>query len=120
MESVLKDAECTFGILKKRWRILKIHMLIHKKAGIDSMVFTCAIIHNMLLSYDEYDEWNDEDDNCNVAADIPEYKLYNMDPKIINLREGPAGRSYAGGGNIMDIEVETTRKRVVDTAYQSY
>ena len=43
MESVRKDAECTFGILKKRCRILKNHMLIHNKARIDNVVFTCAI-----------------------------------------------------------------------------
>ena len=46
LESVRKDAECSFGILKKRWRILKNHLLIRKKAQIDNIVFTCAILHN--------------------------------------------------------------------------
>jgi hypothetical protein len=40
---VRKDAECTFGILKKRWRLLKNHMLIRNNAHIDKIVFTCAI-----------------------------------------------------------------------------
>ncbi len=48
VESVKKDVtvECTVGILKKRWRILKNHMLIQTKPRIDNIVFTCAIFHN--------------------------------------------------------------------------
>ena len=100
LESVRKDVECTFGILKKRWRILKNHMLIHKKARIDNMVFTCAVLHNMLLVHDE---WDDEDDDYDIAADIPEN---NMDRRIINLRQGPVDHSYVGGGNIADHDIE--------------
>ena len=62
LESVRKDAECTFGILKKRWRILKNQMLIYNKARIDTMVFKCAVLHNMLIAHDATDEWKDEDD----------------------------------------------------------
>ena len=117
LESVRKDAECTFGILKKRWRILKNHMLIHNKARIDNVVFTCAILHNILIAHDATDEWKDEDDNYDIAADIPEH---DMDPRIINLREGPIDRSHVGGGNIADhdIEVEsewsTLRTNLID------
>ena len=68
-----------------------------------------------ILVHDEHDEWNDEDDNYDIAADIPEH---NMDPRIINLRQGPADRSYVGGGNIMEIEVEsewsTLRTNLID------
>ncbi len=56
LKSVRKDAECIFNILKRRWCILKNHMLIQKKAGIDNMVFTCTLIHNILLKYAEHDE----------------------------------------------------------------
>jgi hypothetical protein len=65
LESVRKDAECTFRILKKRWHILKNHMLIQDKAQIDNLVFTCAILHNMLL---EHDTWGDEDDAYDIAG----------------------------------------------------
>jgi hypothetical protein len=52
------------------------HMLIRDKARIDNIVFTCAILHNMLI---ENDKWEDEDDIDDVAADIPEH---SMDERI--------------------------------------
>ncbi len=94
------DAECTFGILKKRWRILKNHMLIRDKARIDNIVFTCAILHNMLI---ENDKWEDEDDINDVATDIPEH---SMDERIINIRDGLVDRSYAGSGNTMEADIQ--------------
>ena len=106
MESVRKDVECTFGILKKRWRILKNHILLQSKgckASIDNVVFTCAILHNMLL---DNEEWNDEDDNYDIGADVG---ANVMDPRVVNLRHGPADCSYVGGGNLMmdDVQVES-------------
>jgi hypothetical protein len=53
LESVRKDAECTFGILKKRWHILKNHILLHSKEKIDNIVLTCAILQNMLIEHDK-------------------------------------------------------------------
>ena len=119
LESVRKDAECTFGILKKRWRILKNHMLIHNEARIDNMVFTCAVLHNMLIAHDATDEWKDEDDNYDIAADIPEHE---MDPRIIHLRDGPVDRSHVGGGNIADhdIEVESEWSTLRTTLIEHY
>ena len=116
LESVRKDAECTFGILKKRWRILKNHILIRKKARIDNIVFTCAILHNMLI---EYDKWEDEDDLDDIAADMHELR---MDERIVNIRNGPADRSYAGGGNIMqpDVEVENEWSILREKLIQNY
>ena len=103
VESVRKDVECTFGILKKRWRILKNHMMIQTKLRIDNIVFTCAILHNMLI---DYDEWNDEDDDYDIGADVG---ADVMDPRVVNLRRGPADHSYAGGGNLSveDVQVES-------------
>jgi hypothetical protein len=55
VESVRKDVECVFGILKGRFRCLKLPIYYHDKATIDSMFFTCCILHNMLLTCDGYD-----------------------------------------------------------------
>ena len=52
LESQRKDIECCFGILKGRFRILKGPMRFHKKGEIDNIVFTCVVLHNMLLKYD--------------------------------------------------------------------
>ncbi len=95
-----KDAECTFGILKKRRHILKNHMLLQVIEKIDNIVFTCAIIQNMLI---EHDKWQDEDEDDDVAANFPELR---MDQRIIDLRRSPADRSYVGSGNIDDCDVQ--------------
>jgi hypothetical protein len=53
LEGIRKDVECTFGILKKRWRILDygLHYYDMKKC---EMVFTvCCIMHNILLDVGE-------------------------------------------------------------------
>jgi hypothetical protein len=55
VESVRKDVECTFGILKGRFRCLKLPIYYHSKEAIDNMFFTCCILHNMLLSHDGLD-----------------------------------------------------------------
>lgn len=54
VESVRKDVECTFGSLKKRFKILKIPILYHTVERVDNVFFTCAILHNMLLKWDGY------------------------------------------------------------------
>jgi hypothetical protein len=80
MESVRKDVECTFGILKCRFRIISHpvpyvsnhrHLAVQTRANvrsncfyqygktwneyrekIDATVWTCCILHNMLLRHD--------------------------------------------------------------------
>ena len=60
MESMRKDVECTFGILKKRWRILKHPVRIRGVEKTDKIWKTCCSLHNMLLQYDGLDtEWLD-------------------------------------------------------------
>jgi Plant transposon protein len=52
LESMRKDVECTFGILKGRWRYLKTGMRIHDIEGMDNIWCTCCALHNMLLDVD--------------------------------------------------------------------
>jgi hypothetical protein len=49
IESMRKDIECTFGILKGRWRILKSGVRISGVVNIDKVWFTCCALHNWLL-----------------------------------------------------------------------
>jgi hypothetical protein len=67
---IRKDVECTFGILKKRFRILK-NGVPYSRAVTNAIVRTCAILHNMLLVYDGLDEykWNK---NVDWEAENPE------------------------------------------------
>jgi hypothetical protein len=50
LESIRKDVECTFGILKKRWRILDYGLQYYDMKFCEK-VFTvcCCALHNILL-----------------------------------------------------------------------
>ena len=61
VESMRKDVECTFGILKGRWRILKCGVRVHGVDKVDLIWFTCCALHNWLLDIDGLsDEWTGE------------------------------------------------------------
>jgi hypothetical protein len=60
LESIRKDVECTFGILKSRFRILKTGIRLHKQEAADKIFLTCCAIHNWLLDVDGLDkQWED-------------------------------------------------------------
>ena len=56
VESMRKDVECTFGILKGRWRILKTGIRMKQVGDVDKVWKTCCALHNMLLEVDGLDE----------------------------------------------------------------
>ena len=47
-----KDVECTFGVMKKRFRILKVPSTFKTAAVISNVCRTCCVLHNMLLDHD--------------------------------------------------------------------
>ena len=52
LESMRKDVECTFGILKGCWRILKSGIRLHGVDVADNIWMTCCALHNLLLEED--------------------------------------------------------------------
>ena len=56
LESIRKDVECTFGILKGRWRILKSGIRLQGVEPADKIWKTCCALHNLLLDVDGLDE----------------------------------------------------------------
>ena len=56
LESMRKDVECTFGILKGRWRILKAGTRVHGLKACDDIWHTCCALHNWLLEHDGLDD----------------------------------------------------------------
>ena len=46
LESMRKDVECTFGILKGRWRILKLGIWLQGVESVDQILLMCCALHN--------------------------------------------------------------------------
>ena len=60
VESMHKDVEYTFGILKGRWRILKSGVCVYGVDKVDEIWLTCCALHNWLLDIDGLsNKWND-------------------------------------------------------------
>jgi len=81
LESLRKDVECTFGILKRRWRILKTGIRLHGVEVADDIWMTCCELHNWLLEIDGLDtEWNGTigmHDSDDVTNNLPPFCLLN-------------------------------------------
>ena len=58
-ESVRKDVECFFEILKGSFRVLKLRVGYHSQESIDNIFFTCCILHNMLHAFDGIDKFEE-------------------------------------------------------------
>ena len=65
LESTRKDVERTFGIMKKRFRILKFPLLLTDVTDIKNLFLTCATLHKMLLKFDKQFK-----DNCSPTVAI--------------------------------------------------
>jgi hypothetical protein len=55
IESMRKDVECTFGILKCRFAVLKRGITLHGIDSTDRIWLTCCALHNFLLEEDGLD-----------------------------------------------------------------
>jgi hypothetical protein len=61
LESIRKDVECTFGIMKKRFQILTHSVLYDNRVKVDHTFISCCIHHNVLVEHDGMDRsWLDE------------------------------------------------------------
>ncbi|CAB1118961.1 unnamed protein product [Ectocarpus sp. CCAP 1310/34] len=56
LDSVRRDGSASDGILKGRFRILKLAMAYQSQERIDDVFFTCCIMHNMLHTFDGMDQ----------------------------------------------------------------
>jgi hypothetical protein len=113
LESLRKDVECTFGILKGRWRILKCGIRIHGTDGPDQVFLTCCALHNKLLDIDGLDErweqgvqsiWstaydNDDGDNDDMDDNTDEVDVPSIVPGAILRLQNPASERQYGVSN---------------------
>eukprot|EP00956_Cyclotella_meneghiniana_P025798 scaffold54583_cov64-Cyclotella_meneghiniana.AAC.1 len=53
LESVRKDVECCFGILKKRWKILEYGLRFRDIKVCEKVFIVCSMLHNMMIDDSE-------------------------------------------------------------------
>jgi hypothetical protein len=86
LESMRKDVECTFGILKGRWRILKAGVRIHGVDCVDDVWLTCCALHNWLLDIDGLSgEWNNGVPVSDWEGPIRGMDLEGIDAGVANI-----------------------------------
>jgi hypothetical protein len=120
-ESIRKDVECSFGILKKRFQLLKNGINWHHKNDIDNAVFSCVTLHNMLHEFDGYDErWENELDNLHTDKE-EQAMLDRIRRRVVRACENTEDYSSVGrlfnnynniryAGSLDDVEVELSDK----------
>ena len=72
VESARKDVEWVFGILKKRFLILKHLIRIHDPCSIERIFRTCCVLNNLLLDFDGYTDWNWSEEDVSVEYTVLE------------------------------------------------
>lgn len=74
LESMRKDVECAFGIMKGRWRVLKAGITLHGIESADKIWLTCCSLHNLLLDVDGLE--NGWESNRNASHWLGEAGMY--------------------------------------------
>jgi hypothetical protein len=106
-ESVRKDVECFFGVLKARFWFLRNAVRYHSVETIQDAFRCCAILHNMLLAYDSY--LDDKDDGGlqfweRLNPDLEDVEvLYDDDALPIYRADAERYELPALPGNIIDM-----------------
>ena len=106
VESVRKDIECIFGILKKRFLFLKHPIRLHCPDKIHRAFVTCCVLHNILLDYDGYENWNYTEADISVEYNILEDLAELRASKSLNRQGGAGVRSSRKEqyGAVVDVE----------------
>ena len=141
VESTRKDVECTFGILKSRWRFLRNGIVLHDQNSIDNAFFTSCILHNLILEYDGLDSrWETDKDwetlhpqpnNSDEGFDENDEPVQSAQQTLINARvrlwmssrENSPEEELVLGNNFeeeIDVDFNTKRRSLIDHFIYSY
>lgn len=88
--------QCTFGILKGRWRILKTGVRLHKSESVDMIWKTCCAFHNMLLKIDGLDKpWDGVNaPHSNYEGRLGDLEFTDMPVSMQRLYSPSEARAY--------------------------
>jgi hypothetical protein len=97
-----KDVNCTFGILKGRWRILKSEVHLKSAIGIDCVWFTCCALHNWYLEADGLEEWWESGVSRDWEGELGKHQEGDVPNAIHNLTYDMLGMLF---GNDVDVNL---------------
>ena len=109
LESVRKDVERCFGVMKKRFRVLKLPILLRDVTEINDVFKTCAVLHNVLLTHDS--QGNSFADQGYFRRGVQQGLPITQRRRIlvnrtIRFLEAEHDFSYVGREAIVDVEVD--------------
>ena len=105
LESMRKDVECTFGIMKGRFCLLRYGLRLKSIETCDQLWLTCCALHNMLL----YEDGLDKNWEQGVKSDWE--KLYINDTHKVT----PYAISRLNHPSVRNTEYETDTSAVMGT-----
>ncbi|XP_039827539.1 uncharacterized protein LOC120689306 [Panicum virgatum] len=79
-ESARKDVELAFGVLQKRWAIIRHPARLWEQHELANIMYACVILHNMIVE-DERGSYGVPDENT--------YEQGQFSPQMAGLAEGP-------------------------------
>jgi len=108
VESMRKDVECTFGILKKRFTFLKHSVQLHDMDSISEAFRAACVLHNILLDWDGKDKWEewmlDDDGQGYDAFLMNETNIHNDDTIFESISSGGNG-SFMRGNHMQNMRM---------------
>ena len=85
LESMRKDVECAFGILKGRWKCLKYGVRLAGYKPCDKLWLTCCALHNMLLEIDGLSKKWEEGVSSYWETEVDDFETLPFALKRLNL-----------------------------------
>jgi hypothetical protein len=106
---MLKDVECTFGIMKGRWRILKTGIIIYGTECAGKIWLTCCALHNWLLEVDGLNEpWDPNINNTSPwESSLGEFESNELPNAVVKALSPSEVRNYDMSGMGPGKDVET-------------
>jgi hypothetical protein len=104
ISSARKDVECTFGILKSRFRSLKVPILFNEVSHVKNLFLTCCIFHNMLLDHD-----GNEFDGRLIASDFRTSRIQiSPETDFSGVRPPPPGYWLGSSSEATHVQLRST------------
>lgn len=119
LESVRKDVECFYGIIKCRFQILNGSLRMKSSESIDYIFLTCCTLHNQLLRWDGLDNWTEgnitdfnsqfvnDTENDHYEGEAVSVHVNHVMQRIIQRANNAQSLPLSNPGEDVELEVDT-------------